>query len=79
MEKETAHIPASFPITHATTVIDYADTSLGDGSHFVLPGKSEIETCSAGEEKECAHNVVWFRNWHKFRAKTRILPTAEPH
>ncbi len=78
MEKETAEIPHSFPISRATTVIDYSDVPLGDGTYYVLPGKSEIETCESGEAFECAHNVVRFTNWHKFRAKTRILST-EPH
>ena len=73
MEKETGSMPASFPITRASTAIDYLDLPLGDGSHFVLPGKSEIETCSSEEGAECAHNVVRFKNWHKFRAKARIL------
>ena len=79
MEKETADMPKGFPITRAKTVIDYADVPLGDGSSFVLPGKSEIEICERAEGSECAHNVVRFRNWHKFRAKIRILSTEEPH
>jgi VWFA-related protein len=79
LEKGASHMPASFPITHASTVIDYSNVPLGDGSDFVLPGESEIETCSSEEGAECAHNVVRFKNWHKFRAKTRILTTEEPH
>jgi VWFA-related protein len=78
MEKETADMPKWFPITRAKTVIDYADVPLGDGSSFVLPGKSEIEICEKAEGSECAHNVVRFRDWHKFRAKTRIL-SVEPN
>lgn len=78
MERGTADIPHSFPISRATAVIEYSDVPLGDGSDFVLPGKSEIETCERGELSECAHNVVRFTNWHKFRAKTRIL-SMEPH
>ncbi len=77
MEKETAEIPHSFPISRASTVIDYSNVPLGDGSYFVLPGKSEIETCESGEAFECAHNVVRFANWHKFGAKSRIL-SIEP-
>jgi VWFA-related protein len=77
VEKETADMPKWFRITRAKTVIDYADVPLGDGSSFVLPGKSEIEVCQRAEGSECAHNVVRFRNWHKFRAKTRILSTEE--
>jgi VWFA-related protein len=74
MVRETFDMPRSFPITRASTTIDYQDVPLGDGSRFVLPIKSEIETCSIGEGSECAHNTVRFRNWHKFRAKARILP-----
>jgi VWFA-related protein len=77
MEKETADMPKWFRIARAKTVIDYADVPLGDGSSFVLPGKSEIEVCERAEGPECAHNVVRFTNWHKFRAKTRILSTEE--
>ena len=73
MVRETTDIPRSFPITRSSTTIDYQDVPLGDGSDFVLPVKSEIETCSVGEGSECAHNVVRFTNWHKFRAKARIL------
>ncbi|MGA2745671.1 MAG: VWA domain-containing protein [Candidatus Sulfotelmatobacter sp.] len=75
MERETADMPASFPITRATTRIDYVDVPLGDGSDFVLPAKSDIEICSGQVWTECSHNVVRFKNWHKFRAKTRILST----
>ena len=78
LEKETGDMPAHFPITRASTVIEYSDVPLGDGSDFVLPGKSEIETCSIDEGSECAHNIVQFKNWHKFRAKTRILPIEQP-
>jgi VWFA-related protein len=79
IEKETADMPQWYPISRATTVIDYSDVPLGDGSSFVLPNKSEIETCERGEVSECAHNVVRFKDWHKFRAKTRILPIEESH
>ena len=79
MEKETTDMPKWFPITRAKTMIDYADVPLGDGSSFVLPGKSEIEICEKSEGSECAHNVVRFRNWHKFGAKSRILSIEDPH
>jgi hypothetical protein len=79
MEKETTDMPKWFPITRAKTMIDYADMPLGDGSSFVLPGKSEIEICEKSEGSECAHNVVRFRNWHKFGAKSRILSIEDAH
>jgi hypothetical protein len=79
IEKETADMPETFPITRVTTTIDYADVALGDGSDFVLPAKSEVETCSVDERNECAHNIVVFANWHKFGAKSRIVSVEEPH
>jgi hypothetical protein len=79
IEKETADMPQWYPISRARTVIDYRDVPLGDGSSFVLPDRSEIETCERGEVSECAHNVVRFKDWHKFRAKTRILPIEESY
>ena len=74
MEKETVGLSHGSPITRVTTQIDYSNVPLGDGSSFVLPLKSEVETCSQGEGAECSHNVVRFSNWHKFGAKSRILP-----
>jgi VWFA-related protein len=50
LERETGEIPSFYPINRVTTVVDYSDLPLGDGTHFVLPVKSEIETCSVGEE-----------------------------
>ena len=74
LEGQTAAIPHGSRITRSRTEIDYSDLTLGDGSSFVLPIKSEVEVCSRSEGGECAHNVVRFNNCHKFRAKARVLP-----
>ena len=77
LERRMAKMDPQFPITSVRTVVDYDDMPLGDGSSFVLPAKGEVETCSVDEGRECAHNVVRFSNWHKFRAKARILPMPQ--
>jgi VWFA-related protein len=77
LERKMAKMDPNFPITRVRTVVDYDDMPLGDGSTFVLPAKGEVETCSADEINECAHNVVRFANWHKFRAKTRMVPMPQ--
>jgi hypothetical protein len=78
MERATADTP-SYPIELIETEIDYADIPLGDGSSFILPTNSDVLTCLPNErEHECAHNIIKFANWQKFRAKTKILvDTAE--
>jgi len=73
IERETSDVPASFPISYASTTVDYAEVPLGDGTTFVLPVNAEVEVCSPGEGKECAHDVVRYRDYHKFRASTKVV------
>ena len=69
-ERETTDIPASFPISYASTIVDYSNVALGDGTSFVLPVSADVQVCSPDEGKECAHNIVRYTNYHKFRATT---------
>jgi hypothetical protein len=71
--RETAEVAPHFPITYVQTIVDYANTPLGDGTSFVVPTNGDMVTCSSDEGYECSHNVVRFTNYHKFRATTRIL------
>lgn len=71
--RETAEITPRFPITYVQTIVDYANSPLGDGTSFVVPTHGDTVTCSSDEGYECSHNVVSFTNYHKFRATTRIL------
>ncbi len=75
LERETDHM-RKYPITFMETRIDYAYVPLGDGSSFVLPTNSDVRICSASQSDKCSHNIIKFSNWHKFRAKTRILMDA---
>jgi VWFA-related protein len=76
-ERETTDVPPSFPISYSSTTVDYSNVALGDGTSFVLPVNAEDVTCSPSEGKECAHNIIRYVNYHKFRAKTRILFNQE--
>jgi len=87
---EPLHIPPEFNIISDTTVIDYADFSLGDLGKYVLPKSSEATVCvnvdapasrnsrpDQGTLVVCYHNTAVFQNCHKFAANTRVV-TEEP-
>ena len=79
MESEAVDIDPGFPIRSAKTDIDYAKVSLGDGSEFVLPIRSNIQVCSGAPPfEDCAHNTEKFTNWHRFGVKTRIVSDTAP-
>lgn len=70
MELETAYMPDD-PIRLTKDEIEYSDLLLGDGTHMVLPTHSTVLIC--GRRDNCAHSVIKFTNWHKFRARTNIM------
>jgi VWFA-related protein len=75
MESEAVDIDPGFPIRSAKTDVEYTKVSLGDGTEFVLPIRSNIRVCSGDSSpfQDCAHNVEKFTNWHRFGVKTRIV------
>lgn len=76
-ERETVDVPPRFPINSASTGVDYSSVGLGDGTSFVLPVNAVDATCSPDEGNECAHNVIRYTNYQKFRAKTKLVFTQE--
>ncbi len=78
LERDTAYM-AKYPITRMKTRIDYAYVALGDGSNLVLPTNSDVLVCADSQIQNierCSRNSIKFTNWHRFRAKTRILMNA---
>jgi VWFA-related protein len=71
--RETTEIARGFPMTYASTITDYQNVALGDGSKFPLPATADVTTCSPDEGRECAHNIVHFGNYRRFRATSRIV------
>jgi hypothetical protein len=65
-------IPPAFPLRSADLEIDYQDVSFGDGTSFVLPLQSVVN--GSDHDGRNNSNVLEFRNCHKFRATSRIVP-----
>ncbi len=82
LERKTDDIETDFPIRLASTIIDYADIRLGDGSSFVLPVRAVDINCPTVAASHCWHDRLTFNHWHKFAARAHVLtdeaPT-EPH
>lgn len=67
-------VPMSFPIRSADVQISYGEVQFGDGTSFVLPVRSVVNSsATAGRE---SHNVLQFQNCHKFRATARMVLPA---
>ena len=67
-------LPIDFPLTSADVQIDYGDVQFGDGSSFVLPVKSVVN--SSARAGRTSRNVLQFQDCHKFRATARIVAPA---
>ncbi len=72
LQVEATELPRSFPIRNATLEIDYKSVLLGDGTHFVLPVKSVLNTIDS--DGIGARNTQRFQNCQKFRVTSRIMP-----
>ena len=60
-----------FPLRGAEIATDYADVVFPDGTSFLLPVKSTVDTRYRQEPPK--RNVVEFHGCHKFRATARML------
>lgn len=77
--RDTSEIQPRFPINYASTIINYQDVPLGDGTRFVLPVNADAVACSPGDASECAHNIIRYNNYQKFRATTNIVFDSPSH
>ena len=65
-------LPMSFPMRSAEVQISYGDVQFGDGTSFVLPVRSVVDSsATAGRQ---SRNVLQFQNCHKFRGTARMVP-----
>lgn len=60
-------------VSEQTTTIEYADVSIRDAGTYRLPVKGETVSCIPMLQG-CTRYVLAFDNFHKFGARTRILP-----
>jgi hypothetical protein len=72
---EANQLPMSFPLANATLEIDYQNVLFADGSHFVLPVKSVLN--SIPYEGPKARNVQEFKDCKKFTATHQIVVPAQ--
>ena len=76
LELETVYMPSE-PIRRVTAVIDYADLPMGDETRLVLPIQSNVIMCMPPPVERhkdiCSRHFITFKNWHKFRAKSRLV------
>ena len=64
-------IPAAFPTQSAELQTNYDNVAFADGTSFLLPSEAIVAT--RYREEGPTHNMLQFRNCHKFRAKSRML------
>ena len=70
MEMETRHMPKEFPIDKVESAVDFEYIRIDD-QQFLLPVHAETLSCQRGTNN-CSHNVIDFRNYHKFHGESTI-------
>jgi hypothetical protein len=72
-EQVATEIPAGFPITAASSVIDYDWVTIGERK-YLLPTHSEILlTRSAAGMSRQSRNEIRFRGYQKFGAELKVI------
>lgn len=72
-EQIATEIPSDFPITAASSLIDYDWVTIGEGK-FVLPVRSEVllTTVNKGQSLQ-SRNEIRFRGYQKFGAELKVI------
>ncbi|HLW84892.1 MAG TPA: VWA domain-containing protein [Candidatus Sulfotelmatobacter sp.] len=73
-ESIAEELPANFVLSRAEIQIDYEDVRFADGSEFTLPSSFAVSTNLRGGQ--ATRNVVRLTDFHKFRAKGRLVLNA---
>jgi len=77
LETISVEIPPDFPITAASSVIDYDWVSINEQQHL-LPSRAVIElTDHLGSEREQTRNDILFRGYRKFGTEVKITDLDE--
>jgi len=73
------NLPATWDITSAKSVIDYARVAIADAGTFILPVKSEFTLCNLGMYGmgACTTNTTVFHGYRKFGITTRIVNSPD--
>ena len=70
IEMQAVHLPEEFPFDKIEMATDYEFIRISD-RQFLLPVHSENLMCQRGNNV-CAHNVIDFRNYHKYTGEATI-------
>jgi hypothetical protein len=71
IEMQAFGFPEDFPTDHVESAMDYQYTRLGDTKQYLLPVHAETLSCQRGTDY-CSHNVIDFRNYHKYSGESNI-------
>jgi hypothetical protein len=71
IEMQAYGFPEDFPTDHVESAMDYQYTRLGDAKQYLLPVHAETLSCQRGTDF-CSHNVIDFRNYHKYSGESSI-------
>jgi hypothetical protein len=71
IEMQAFGFPEDFPTDHVESAMDYQYTRLGDTKQYLLPVHAETMSCQRGSDF-CSHNVIDFRNYHKYTGESSI-------
>jgi hypothetical protein len=71
IEMQAYGFPEDFPTDHVESAMDYQYTRLGDTKQYLLPVHAETLSCQRGTDF-CSHNVIDFRNYHKYSGESNI-------
>jgi len=71
IEMQAFGFPDDFPTDDVESAMDYQYTRLGDTKQYLLPVHAETLSCQRGSDF-CSHNVIDFRNYHKYSGESTI-------
>jgi hypothetical protein len=71
IETQASGFPEDFPTDDVESAMDYQYTRLGDAKQYLLPVHAENLSCQRGSDF-CSHNVIDFRNYHKYSGESTI-------
>jgi hypothetical protein len=77
LENMSTDIPADFPITAASSLIDYDWVTINERK-YLLPSYAEIKlTAGLGDRHIQTRNQIRFRNYQKYGAEVKIIEDIE--
>ena len=71
IEMQAKGFPEDFPTDDVESAMEYQYTRLGDTKQYLLPVHAENLSCQRGSDF-CSHNVIDFRNYHKYSGESSI-------